>query len=174
MRQFRVHALATVAVAAFALAACGSSSKSSSPTNSTTIAPTTTVAPTTTTTTPAAEATVKVATTKLGKVLVDDKGLTLYRFDNDTTPGKSTCGAGVCATTWPAATVTGTATAGAGIDASKLSTFMRADGSTQLQIAGHPLYRFAGDAKAGDANGQGILSLWYAAGPDGDKVGDNS
>jgi predicted lipoprotein with Yx(FWY)xxD motif len=103
-------------------------------------------------------------------VLVDDKGLTLYRFDNDTTPGASTCGAGICAQTWPAATVTGTPTAGAGIDASKLTTFMRADGSTQLQIAGHPLYRFAGDTKAGDTNGQGILNKWYAAGPDGNKV----
>jgi predicted lipoprotein with Yx(FWY)xxD motif len=47
---------------------------------------------------------------------------------------------------------------------------MRADGSTQLQIAGHPLYRFAGDTKAGDTNGQGILNLWHAAGPDGNKV----
>ena len=174
MRQFRVHALATVAVAALALAACGSSSKSSSASDSTTSSPSTTVAPTTTTAAPAADATVKVATTKLGKVLVDNKGLTLYRFDNDTTPGQSTCGAGVCATTWPAATVTGTPTVGAGIDASKLTTFMRADGKTQLQIAGHPLYRFAGDAKAGDTNGQGILDKWYAAGPDGDKVGDAS
>ncbi len=180
MRQFRVRALVTLAAAAFALAACGSSSKSSSSTASTTIPPSTTVAPgttaasTTTTAAPAADATVKVATTKLGMVLVDDKGLTLYRFDNDTTPGASTCGAGVCATTWPAATVTGTPTAGPGIDASKLTTFTRADGSTQLQIAGHPLYHFAGDAKAGDTNGQGILDKWYASGPDGDKVGDKS
>jgi predicted lipoprotein with Yx(FWY)xxD motif len=176
MRQFRVRALVTLAAAAFALAACGSSSKSSSSTASTTIPSSTTVAPgttaaTTTTVAPVADATVKVATTKLGMVLVNDKGLTLYRFDNDTTPGASTCGAGVCATTWPAATVTGTPTAGPGIDASKLTTFTRADGSTQLQIAGHPLYRFAGDTKAGDTNGQGILNKWYAAGPDGNKVG---
>ncbi len=180
MRQFRVRALVTLAAGAFALAACGSSSKSSSSAASTTIAPTTTaapttsLAPTTTTAAPAADATVKVATTKLGMVLVDDKGLTLYRFDNDTTPGASTCGAGVCAQTWPPATVTGTPTAGAGIDASKLSTFARADGSTQLQIAGHPLYRFAGDTKGGDTNGQGILNKWFAAGPDGNKVGATS
>jgi len=179
MRQFRVRALVTLAAAAFALAACGSSSKTSSSTASTTIPPSTTVAPgttaaPTTTAAPAANTTVKVATTKLGMVLVNDKGLTLYRFDNDTMPGASTCGAGVCAQTWPAATVTGTPTAGPGIDASKLTTFTRADGSTQLQIAGHPLYRFAGDTKAGDTNGQGILNKWYAAGPDGDKVGDAS
>lgn len=182
MHHFHVRALATVAVAAFALAACGSSSKSSgstdttvAPATTTTAAPdTTTAAPTPTSGEPAANATVTVATTKLGKVVVDSKGMTLYRFDNDTAPGASTCGAGQCASTWPAATVTGTPTAGTGIEASKLTTFMRTDGKTQLQLDGHPLYTFVGDTKPGDTAGQGILAKWYATGPDGDKVGDNS
>jgi predicted lipoprotein with Yx(FWY)xxD motif len=172
MRQFQVRALATVAVAAFALAACGSSSKSSNSTASTAstaAAPSTTAAPTPTSA--AASANVEVGTTSLGKVLTDAQGLTLYRFDNDTTPGQSTCTAGVCASTWPAATVTGTAVPGAGVDAAKLSTFKRPEGTTQLQIDGHPLYRFAGDAKAGDTKGQGILGKWFAAGPTGAKVG---
>jgi predicted lipoprotein with Yx(FWY)xxD motif len=176
MRHFRIRALATVAVAAFALAACGSSSKASSP--DTTAAPATTEAPTTTaassTTAAPAAATVTLATTtKLGKVLVDAKGMTLYRFDNDTTAGKSTCGAGQCASTWPAAIVTGTPTPGAGV--SKLTTFTRADdGKTQLQIDGHPLYTFAGDSKPGDTNGQGIIGKWYAVNGTGAKVGDKS
>ena len=174
MRCFHVRALATVAVAALALAACGSSSKSSSSTNSTTVAPTTTVAAGTTIA-PAGPATVTLATTaKLGKVIVDSKGLTLYRFDNDTTPGASTCTTAPCSTTWPAATATGTPTAGAGIDAAKLTTFKLADGTLQLQMDGHPLYRFAGDAKAGDTNGQGILNKWYAVTADGGKAGDKS
>ncbi len=172
MRQLQVRALATLAVAAFALAACGSSSKSSGPTASTastTAASSTTVAPTPTTA--AASADVKVGTTSLGQVLTDAQGLTLYRFDNDTTAGQSTCTTDPCASTWPAATVTGTPAPGAGVDASKLSTFKRPDGTTQLQIDGHPLYRFAGDAAAGDAKGQGILGKWFAAGPTGAKVG---
>jgi predicted lipoprotein with Yx(FWY)xxD motif len=116
---------------------------------------------------------VAVATTKVGKVLVDAKGLTLYRFDGDTAPGATTC-TGQCASNWPAATVAGAPTAGPGVDASKLSTFARGDGATQLQIDGHPLYTFAGDAQPGDTNGQGLLGKWYAAGPSGDKVGDDS
>jgi predicted lipoprotein with Yx(FWY)xxD motif len=175
MRHFQIRALATLGVAAFALAACGSSSKPSSApsTAATTVAPATAAAPATTAA-PAGPATVAVATTKLGKVLVDAKGLTLYRFDNDTAPGKSTCGAGACASTWPAATVTGTPVPGSGVEAAKLSTFTRTDGKTQLQIAGHPLYTFAGDSKAGDTNGQGIIGKWYATSPDGDKVGDTT
>jgi predicted lipoprotein with Yx(FWY)xxD motif len=178
MHHFQVRALATFAVAAFALAACGSSSKPSASSN-TTVAPSTTAAPDTTaapsTTVAPANATVTVATTKLGKVVVDSKGMTLYRFDNDTVAGKSTCGAGPCASTWPAVIVTGTPTADAGIEASKLGTFRRADdGKTQLQIGGHPVYTFAGDSKAGDTNGQGIIGKWYAVGPNGDKVGDKT
>jgi predicted lipoprotein with Yx(FWY)xxD motif len=175
MRNLRLTTFATVAVAAFALAACGSSSKSSSPPasgDSTTVAPSTTAAPTTTAA--AGKAAVTLATTSLGKVLVDENGMTLYQFENDTEAGKSTCGAGQCASTWPAATVTGAATAGSGVTGT-VSTFTRADdGKTQLQIDGHPLYRFAGDAKAGDTNGQKILDKWYATNGAGEKVGEDS
>ena len=184
MRLSHLRALALAGVAAFALAACGSSSKSSSSSTATTTAPPATAAPATTaspatTAAPAATAatattSLKVAMTKLGTVLVDSKGMTLYRFDGDTTPGQSNCGAGQCASTWPAATVTGKPTVSPGIDAALVTTFMRSDGMTQMQIAGHPLYTFAGDAKPGDTNGEGIIDMWYAAGPTGAKVGDNS
>ena len=177
MRFINVRTLATFAVAALALAACGSSSKAASTSDTTTTAPaatTTTTAAPATTVAPAAAATVKLAsTTKLGKVLVDAKGRTLYRFDDDTAAGKSACGAGQCASTWPAATVTGTPVAGPGVTGA-LTTFARDDGSTQLQIAGHPLYTFAGDAKPGDTNGEGIINKWYAVSATGDKVGDKS
>ncbi len=41
----------------------------------------------------------QMADTKLGKVLADSKGMTLYIFDKDV-PGKSNC-KGKCATAWP-------------------------------------------------------------------------
>ena len=178
MRLLTVRTFATVAVAGFALAACGSSSKAASPTDTTTTtapAATTTTAPATSTTAEAAAASVKIATNaKLGKIVVDANGMTLYRFDADTVAGKSACGPGQCASTWPAATVTGSATAGTGIETAKLTTFTRDDGKKQLELAGHPLYTFAGDAKPGDTNGQGIIGKWYAVNADGDKVGDGS
>jgi predicted lipoprotein with Yx(FWY)xxD motif len=55
--------------------------------------------------------------------------------------------------------VPGSAKAGAGVTATKLTTVMRSNGGTQLVYAGHPLYYFAGDKSAGQATGDGISSF---------------
>ena len=47
------------------------------------------------------------------------------------------------------------------------------DGKAQVTYNGHPLYRFSGDQKPGDTNGQGVSAfggLWYAVSPTGDQV----
>lgn len=106
---------------------------------------------------------------KLGKVVTDSEGFTLYRFDKDTAqPPKSNCD-GACASTWPVASPEG-AQAPAGVDKSLLGEVTRTDGSKQLTIDGWPMYRYAKDAKAGDAKGQGVGGTWYAAAPDGKKA----
>jgi predicted lipoprotein with Yx(FWY)xxD motif len=99
---------------------------------------------------------------------VDAKGMTLYVFDKDTGT-TSACTAG-CAKAWPPAAATGSPTAGTGVDQSKVGTTKRDDGTTQITYAGHPLYTFAGDAKAGDASGQGTGGIWWVVGPDGTKI----
>ena len=105
----------------------------------------------------------KVATTSAGQALTGADGMTLYFFAKDST-GKSACGAG-CTTNWPPLTVQ--ATAGDGVQASLLGSITRDDGSTQVTYAGHPLYYFAADKAAGDANGQGVLGIWFIADPAG-------
>ncbi|MET7383942.1 SCO0930 family lipoprotein [Streptomyces sp. NPDC005385] len=106
---------------------------------------------------------------KLGKVLTDGAGLTLYRFDKDTAePPKSSCD-GACATAWPPVPADG-AEAAAGVDKSLLGEVTRADGTKQLTVAGWPMYRFAKDTKAGDTNGQGVGGTWYASAPNGKKA----
>ena len=68
-------------------------------------------------TTAAREATINVATdAKLGKILVDGNGMTLYVFTKDG-PNQSTC-AGNCAKNWPALKTMGHPTLGDGVDAS--------------------------------------------------------
>ncbi|MFI9833088.1 SCO0930 family lipoprotein [Streptomyces sp. NPDC051913] len=110
-----------------------------------------------------------VTNPELGKVLTDNAGLTLYRFDTDTAePPKSNCD-GDCATTWPPVPADD-ATAGAGIDKSLLGEVTRTDGSKQLTIGGWPAYRYAKDVNAGDVNGQGVGGKWYALAPTGKKA----
>lgn len=107
---------------------------------------------------------------KLGPVVTDSKGMTLYRFDKDTPdPSKSNC-SGSCATTWPVVPADG-ASAPAGIDKSKLGSVTRADGTKQLTIGGWPAYRFAKDTKPGDTKGQGVGGTWNALASDGKKAG---
>ena len=99
-------------------------------------------------------ATVAVANSNLGNVLVDSQGRTLYLFGADMGT-KSTC-SGECAQDWPPLLASGTTTVGNGAQASLLGTSTRSDAKQQVTYNGHPLYRFSGDHKAGDTNGQGI------------------
>ena len=89
----------------------------------------------------------------MGTFLTDSSGKTLYMFASDTA-SKSTCAA-ACTGTWPPLATTGTATASGGVDTAKLGTITRSDGTKQVTYAGHPLYYYTGDTKAGDTNGQG-------------------
>ena len=116
-------------------------------------------------------ATIGVAGTGLGKILVDSQGRTVYLFKQDTGT-KSTC-FGACATNWPPVRVTGKPTAGSGATASMLGTTKRSDGQPQVTYDGHPLYRFAGDNAPGDTNGQGVTAFgaaWFAVSPAGSQV----
>ncbi|GAB7033287.1 SCO0930 family lipoprotein [Streptomyces sp. NPDC021749] len=106
---------------------------------------------------------------KLGPVVTDSKGMTLYRFDKDTAePPKSNC-SGSCATTWPPVPADG-ASAPAGIAKSALGSVTRADGTKQLTIGGWPAYRYAKDTKAGDTKGQGVGGTWNALTAEGKKA----
>ena len=100
-------------------------------------------------------------------IVVSAAGKTLYRYSDDR---KNTvkCN-GACATTWPPLVVAaGTKpVAGTGVTASKLGTVKRADGKTQVTYGGYALYLFAGDRKAGQANGQGLEGEWHAVAPSG-------
>ncbi|MGW6919660.1 SCO0930 family lipoprotein [Kitasatospora sp. NPDC054939] len=106
---------------------------------------------------------------KLGPVVTDAAGFTLYRFDNDTaSPSTSAC-SGDCAKAWPPVPTAGT-TAGT-VEASKVGSLKRADGPEQVTVAGWPVYRFAKDTAPGQTNGQGVGGTWFAVAPDGSKAG---
>jgi predicted lipoprotein with Yx(FWY)xxD motif len=102
---------------------------------------------------------------KLGPIVTDSQGRTLYAWLKDT--GTTSNCTGSCAQTWPPASASGTPQAGSGITASMIGTSARSDGGTQVTFNGHPLYYFSGDKNPGDTNGQGIAGLWFTVSPDG-------
>ncbi len=174
MLRHRVLPLAAIAAATLALSACGSSGTSSDPYASVS-APGAGVTPA------PVEAPAGAATTgpllaakdepKLGKIVADAEGYTLYRFDKDTAkPPSSTC-VDDCATKWPPVTVDpkGKLTLD-GIDKAAIGMVARPDGTSQLTLGGWPVYRFAGDATPGATGGQGVGGTWFAVTPDGKKA----
>jgi predicted lipoprotein with Yx(FWY)xxD motif len=119
----------------------------------------------------AAATTVAVRSGALGSYLADAAGKTLYLFVAD--KGSTSVCYGSCATYWPPLFSTGKPAAGAGVKASLLGTTKRTDGHQQVTYAGHPLYYFAGDAKAGDTKGQGVDAsggLWWMLKPSGASI----
>ena len=100
---------------------------------------------------------------KLGKILVDGKGMTLYLYKKDA-PGKSNCSGG-CLAAWPPLLTQGQPSVGPGVDSTKIGSAKLADGSLIVTYAGMPLYYYVKDAKAGDTTGQGAGSVWYVVMP---------
>jgi predicted lipoprotein with Yx(FWY)xxD motif len=115
-------------------------------------------------------ATVTVRKTKLGSIIVDGSGRTMYLFEKDK-GGKSACN-GACATAWPPLMTSGKPKATGGAEAKLLGTTKRSNG-TQVTYAGHPIYAFQGDSKPGQTNGQGSKAFgaeWYVLAPNGKKI----
>jgi predicted lipoprotein with Yx(FWY)xxD motif len=118
------------------------------------------------------DATIAARSTKLGTILVDADGRSLYLFKQDK-GSASTC-YDACASAWPPVTTDAKAVAGTGIDAAKLGTTKRKDGVNEVTYGGHPLYTYAGDSKPGDTTGQDLDQFgaeWYVLAPTGRQIG---
>jgi len=115
-----------------------------------------------------AQATIKVAKSPLGTILVDGNGRTLYMTPLDT-PGQIRCTtAENCTKLWAPLLTTAKPHAGPGVSAGLLGTIKRTKPpGIQVTYNGHPLYRYTGDLKPGDLNGQGFFSNWYVLSPKG-------
>lgn len=106
-----------------------------------------------------------------GTVLFDGRGFALYAFTKDTL-GRSAC-AGACAKAWPPYPVTGKPAAGQGVEARRLGTIRRRNGSLQATYAGRPLYYYVGDRKPRQILCQNVREfggLWLVVRPNGTVV----
>src|SRR5438105_9653930 len=111
--------LGALTLAVLALAGCGGSAAQALPTTS-----------------DGRPASVGVASTGLGDVLVDRQGRTLYLFERDSAT-MSAC-TGACAVNWPPLRVRGTPLVGSGAKPSEVGRTARPDGISQLTYKGHP------------------------------------
>jgi predicted lipoprotein with Yx(FWY)xxD motif len=156
MKKRLVITMAALALSAMALAGCASTPAGSSGGSSNSA--------------PAATGdALATGSTKLGTIVVDGKGDTVYLYTKDTAnSGKSTC-TGQCATMWPAVTTTSANPTVMGVTG-KVGTIKRSDGTMQVTLNGWPLYTFASDSAAGDTSGQKVLGVWFVVSPSGSKV----
>jgi predicted lipoprotein with Yx(FWY)xxD motif len=99
-------------------------------------------------------------------VVVDSHGRTLYALHPETTH-HLLCRSRACFETWPRLLVRSASiklAAGHGVEG-HLGLLHRSDGKLQVTLRGVPLYRFSGDGKKGQGNGEGIMSFggtWHA------------
>lgn len=115
------------------------------------------------------------AVPKLGTILVDAKGRTLYMFEPDKHHAV-TC-KGTCAAIWPPVKLAsgGKAVAAGKAKASLLGNDKNPAGGRVVTYDGWPLYTYVADTRAGVATGQDRDlngGLWYVLGPSG-KVIEN-
>jgi predicted lipoprotein with Yx(FWY)xxD motif len=156
---------AVIPLAALAVSACGGGAAAA------TASPRPAHSPAQSKSTSAHSATVRVAHSRLGRILVDSAGRTLYLFKADSRT-KSDC-FGACATAWPPLLATGTANVGTGLTTSRLGAIRRSGAARQVTYNGHPLYLFVKDQKPGDVHGQGVTAFgaaWFALSPAGNQL----
>jgi predicted lipoprotein with Yx(FWY)xxD motif len=106
---------------------------------------------------------------RMGKVVENEEGFVLYRFDSDTnSPAKSNCN-GDCAKIWPPALTNDGKPTLKGVSSSVVGTVTRADGTKQLTIKGWPVYTYIGDKQPGQWKGQNVSGKWFVIEPTGAK-----
>jgi predicted lipoprotein with Yx(FWY)xxD motif len=111
--------------------------------------------------------------TRLGTILVNRRGFTVYAFTKDGR-GRDNCQkSSACLSVWPAVTTAGAPIAGPGVRASLIGTITIKGGARQLTYAGHPLYTYVTDTRPGQTSYVNILQFggrWPALNATGSEV----
>jgi predicted lipoprotein with Yx(FWY)xxD motif len=113
----------------------------------------------------AGPAKVSLKKTALGMTLVNGHGRTVYAFTKDSRNKDRCVTTAGCTSTWPVVTSHGRPHGGPGVKGSMLSTIKLPNGSRQVTYAGHPLYTYGGDSRAGETDYVGVSQFggtWLA------------
>lgn len=113
--------------------------------------------------------TLGVATSDLGEIVVDAKGMSVYYFTKDVADsGVSACTED-CLVAWPPV-ISETETPEVEGVTGEVGTIETPEGQLQMTINGMPIYYFNKDLAAGDINGQAVGDVWYVVAPDGTMI----
>lgn len=169
--------IAGVLGAALFMAACSSSGKTAASSSSNPAAGSSSATTGSSSSNPSSGVTINTASVSgYGTVLVNSSGGSLYILSSEK-GGKVTCVAtNGCTAAWPPVELpqgVSAATAGPGVQASKLGTAKAPDGSVYVTYGGYPLYTFAADSASGQTKGENITNFggtWYLMAPSGTPV----
>jgi len=87
----------------------------------------------------------KASSSEFGTIWFDGTGQAIYLFEKEATSRPECYQA--CAAAWPPVLTIGSPRATGKVDPGLVDTVRRADGSTQVTYAGHPLYYYVHDGK---------------------------
>jgi predicted lipoprotein with Yx(FWY)xxD motif len=164
----------SIGLSAFAVAALlsGCAGGGGSTTTTSPSAPAATSAPASpapATSAPASAAELRVAESKLGPIVVDGKGMSVYYFTKDTKDSGTSACTGGCLTAWPPVFTTSATPSAEGVTGT-LGTITTPDGKKRVTINGMPIYYFEKDKAAGDILGQDVNKVWYLVAPSGEMI----
>ncbi len=121
----------------------------------------------------AATFTIKVGSSKLGKIVINGRGMSAYFYDLDkANSGRSAC-SGACLKYWPPILSSTSKPNVFGLSG-HISTIATAQGKRQVTINGRPLYTFSRDRVPGDINGQGFEGIWHLLSAAGREIKSSS
>jgi predicted lipoprotein with Yx(FWY)xxD motif len=111
--------------------------------------------------------------TKVGTILVNSRGFTVYVFTKDSRNHDACVAIRECPSIWPPVTSSGKPAAGAGVKSSLIGTITIKGGKKQATYAGHPLYTYSGDSGPGQTsyvNFSAFGGHWPAVNASGGEV----
>lgn len=111
--------------------------------------------------------------TKVGTILVNGRGFTLYAFTKDSRNHDKCAKIKSCLGAWPALTTGGKPIAAKGVRASLIGTIKVKGVGQQVTYAGHPLYTYIADTSPGSTFYVNILQFggrWPALNSAGQEV----
>ena len=167
----RTVAIVALCVAAGALVACGKDKSNGTPAATTGTTSATRGQDRSSASLTKRSVSLKVASSRYGRVLFDGAGRALYQFTRDRT-SRSRC-YGECASRWPPFLTSGKPRAGDGASSKLLGTTQRQGGRKQVTYRGHPLYYYEGDRKPGEILCQDVDEFggtWLVVSPSGQAV----